>query len=90
MKFLLDDIPYNLHAMVEIVGEEKFLEIARLYGGSNLYIPVYNKVIMKERNREIAKEFNGKNLDILRLRYGMSTQQIKRLLSQEGIVEGGH
>lgn len=74
--------------MVEVVGEEKFLEITKLYGGSSLYIPVYSKVVMKERNREIVKEFNGKNLDTLRLRYGMSTQQIKRLLSQEGIVEG--
>ena len=84
MKFLLDDIPYSLHSMVEIVGEEKFLGIVKLYGGATLYIPVYSKIIMKERNREMVREFNGKNLDSLRKRYGMSTQQIKRLLEQEG------
>lgn len=85
MDILIDDIPDNLHAMVDAIGMENFLEVSKLYGGSNIYIPVHNKVVMGERNREIAREYNGRNIDNLRLRYGISTQQIKRLLRQEGI-----
>ncbi|WP_455539694.1 hypothetical protein [Terrisporobacter sp.] len=40
MKILIDDIPYDLRTMAEIVGFENFLEICRMYGGSLVYIPV--------------------------------------------------
>lgn len=82
----MDDIPDTLHAMIDVIGMEKFLEVSKLYGGSNVYIPVPSKVVMGNRNREIAREYNGKNIDNLRLRYGISTQHLKRLLRQEGII----
>lgn len=79
MDILIDDIPDNLHAMVDAIGMENFLEVSKFYGGSNIYIPVHNKVVMGERNSEIAREYNGRNIDNLRLRYGISTQQIKKI-----------
>ena len=72
MEVTKEDIPYDLHVMVDIVGMDNFLEISKMYGGSNVYIPVYKKVIMGERNRQIIREFNGKNLAGLRLKYGIS------------------
>ena len=62
MDIQMDDIPYSLHQMVEIIGMENFLKICKMYGGYTLYIPVYNKVIMGDRNRKIVREYNGKNL----------------------------
>ena len=50
----------NLALMYEIVGEEKFLEIIRMYGGNNLYIPTYKSVIRSSRNRDIVNRYNGK------------------------------
>ena len=85
MNILIDDIPDGLHAMVDIIGMDNFLEVSKLYGGTNVYIPVHRKVIKGVRNREIASEYNGRNLDKLRIRYGISTQHIKRLLEEEGI-----
>ena len=38
MKVEAYDVIENLSLMYEIVGEEKFLEIIRMYGGNNLYI----------------------------------------------------
>ena len=29
----IDDIPYSLHQMVEIIGMENFLKICKMYGG---------------------------------------------------------
>lgn len=84
MNILMEDIPYDLQAMVEIVGFEKFLEICKMYGGMSVYIPVYNKVIMASRNREIVESFNGKNAKDLVHKYNMSYQQIKNILRNEG------
>ena len=82
MNILMEDIPYGLCAMAEIVGMDKFIEICKLYGGSTVYIPVHSKVTLAERNRQLVKDYNGKNIDALRVKYGISNQQIKRILSE--------
>ena len=46
MDIQMDDIPYSLHQMVEIIGMKNFLKLCKMYGGYTLYIPVYNKVII--------------------------------------------
>lgn len=79
-----EDIPYNLHQMVEITGLDEFKKISKMYGGSSIYIPVYKKVIMGHRNRAIVKEYNGKNLDDLRKKYKISEKQIKNILKNKG------
>ena len=85
MDIQMDDIPYSLHQMVEIIGMKNFLKLCKMYGGYTLYIPVYNKVIMGDRNRNIVKEYNGKNLTTLRNKYGLSPEQIKYILKKEGV-----
>lgn len=86
MNVLMEDIPYNLHTMADIVGMEKFLQICKMYGGSCVYIPVYSKMIMGDRNRRIIEEYNGKNLDRLRVRYDLSKEQVKYVLRKEGVI----
>lgn len=87
MDIKTEDIPYNLHQMVEIVGIEKFKLICKMYGGDTIYIPVYNKIVMGERNRRIVREYNGKNVDVLRVRYNISKEQIKHILRKEGVIK---
>lgn len=87
MNIKIEDIPENLHQMVEIVGIEKFVLICKMYGGVTLYIPVYNKVIMGDRNRKIVRDYNGKNLDRLRVRYNISQEQLKAILRREGVIK---
>ena len=67
--------------MYEIVGEEKFLEIIRMYGGSNLYIPTYKSVVRSSRNREIAKRYNGINASQLAREYGITVNQIRNIVN---------
>ena len=45
MRVKIDDVIDSLALMYDIVGEEKFLEIVKMYGGSNVYIPTYKSVI---------------------------------------------
>lgn len=80
MYIKMEDIPYNLHTMVEIIGIDKFIELLKIYGGSVIYIPVYKRIILPERNRKIIKEYNGKNVDLLRQKYNLSNAQIKNVI----------
>lgn len=86
MDILMEDLPYELHAMVEIIGIKQFEEISKLYGGTTVYIPVHRKVILGERNREIARQYNGKNIAYLRKKYSLADQQIKRILLDQGVL----
>ena len=81
MKVEAYDVIENLSLMYESVGEEKFLEIIRMYGGNNLYIPTYKSVVRSSRNREIAKRYNGINASQLAREYGITVNQIRNIVN---------
>ncbi len=80
MLIKLDDIPVSFQAMVEVIGIEKFLEISKLYGGMNMYIPIYSSLIRKARNREIIDKYNGVNVNELAIKYGISVVSVRRII----------
>lgn len=80
MLIKLDDIPVSFHAMVEVIGIEKFLEISKLYGGINIYIPIYSSLIREARNRAIIEKYNGVNVNELAIKYGISVVSIRRII----------
>ena len=71
---------------MNVVGIENFLQICKMYGGSSIYIPVYSKMIMGDRNRRMVRDYNGKNIDRLRVRYDLSKEQVKYVLRKEGAI----
>ena len=82
MKVEAYDVIENLSLMYEIVGEEKFLEIIRMYGGNNLYIPTYKSVIRSSRNRDIVNRYNGFNGTQLAREYGISVNQVRNIINK--------
>lgn len=82
MKVEAYDVIENLSLMYEIVGEEKFLEIIRMYGGNNLYIPTYKSVIRSSRNRDIVNRYNGFNGTQLARAYGISVNQVRNIINK--------
>ena len=80
MKVNKDDISQVLHRLYEIVGEEKFLEICKSYGGVSIYISVHGMVMMAGKNRDICRRFDGRNFKVLAVEYGISEQQVRRIL----------
>ena len=72
--------------MVDIIGVEKFEEISKFYGGTSVYILIHRKVILRRRNIEIVKSYNGKNINHLRIKYGITSQQIKKVLSDNDVL----
>lgn len=86
MKFKKEDVNASLEMLLEIVGEDKYLEITKMYGGMNLYIPTYKSALRSARNREIAKRYNGVNVNRLASEYKMSVNHIKRILKNQGAI----
>ena len=43
MDLLNEHIPYYLHSMFDMIGEENFLKICKMYRESSIYIIVQNK-----------------------------------------------
>lgn len=80
MLIKLNDIPDNFHAMIEVIGIEKFLEISKLYGGINMYIPIYSSLIRQARNRDIIGKYNGVNVNELAIKYGISVVSVRRIV----------
>lgn len=86
MKLEKEDVSASLELLLQIVGEENYLEIARMYGGMSIYIPTYTSALRSARNREIAKRYNGVNTERLASEYRMSVNHIKRILKREGVI----
>ncbi|RDY27065.1 transcriptional regulator [Romboutsia weinsteinii] len=83
MRINIEDIPENLHSIIDVVGEDKFIEIVKLHGGDNLYIPTYKKLFKASRNQEIISKFNGANASQLGRQYNLSANQIRRIVNME-------
>lgn len=73
------DLPENLHAFYEIVGERGFVEVCKLYGGEVLYLPSYRSVMRASRNRDICKRFNGFNSSQLANEYGITANHVRKI-----------
>ncbi|MBS5787814.1 MAG: transcriptional regulator [Clostridioides difficile] len=80
MLIKLNDVPENFHALVEVIGIEKFLGISKFYGGMNMYIPIYSSLIREARNREIIEKYNGVNTNELAIKYGISAISVRRII----------
>ena len=76
MKLKREDVTYGLEMLVDIVGEERYLEITKMYGGMSLYIPTYKSALRCARNREIARRYDGVNASRLASEYRMSVNNI--------------
>jgi Mor family transcriptional regulator len=71
-----------LKELIEIVGEEKFMEISRVYGGRQIYIPILKKEDKNIRNKEIFEKYtNGSKLNELSKEYNLTTTYIKSIIN---------
>lgn len=52
--------------MVDIIVMDKLIKLSKVYGGVSIYIPMHKTLRIRERNRKIAKEFNGVNGESLK------------------------
>lgn len=83
----LDMIPESYKQIAKAVGIREFIKLARVAGGTSLYIPKADKLLIPIRDKCIKKEFNGYNQKELAIKYNLSERWIIDICSR-GNLEG--
>lgn len=76
-----EDIPRNLHQLVEIVGIEKTVDIIQAFGGSRIWISALDSVERLQRYRKIREEYNGTNQAEMAKKYGIPERTFRYIIS---------
>lgn len=74
--------PYCIDA-AKLIGLRAFMELCARYGGTSFYVPKFDSVIAKARDRLIIKEFTGENYKELALRYNLSEVWIRNIINKD-------
>jgi len=64
------------------MADDLALEIRREVGGAEIYIPCPNR---EQRNREIVREYNGRNVAELAKKHGLSERHIHRVVAKASL-----
>lgn len=72
----------NENQIRDLVGEDNFILLMKMYGGGNLYIPKIESYLKEQRNEKI-RELKNSGLTNRQLadRFGFSIQHIRNILS---------
>lgn len=81
-KITIKDITVNSQELVQLIGIENFKKLVKYMGGSSIYIPKEQTLILSLRNKNIKKEFNG-DIKILSRKYKISQSQIRNILKEK-------
>ena len=70
------------HVIEETIGREAFVLLARAFGGSSLKVPGGHKLLLKDRNIKIVKDFlRGIKLCDLATKYQLTDRQISTIVN---------
>lgn len=69
--------------IAECIGIEAYRKLVQGFGGSNIYIQKADTILKSERNNEIRRLFNGKNYKSLAVRFGLSENYIRLIVTHK-------
>jgi Mor family transcriptional regulator len=78
----IEDIPENYQDMAEAVGVINFLQLLKIAGGTTIYLPLPINVIKEARDRAIVREYTGKNLKELAVKFNLSETWIRQIVAK--------
>jgi Mor family transcriptional regulator len=78
----IEDIPESYQDMAETVGVKNFLQLLKIVGGATIYLPLPISVIKEARDRAIIREYTGKNLKELAVKFNLSETWIRKIVAK--------
>ena len=75
------DIPEEYLDIYDALGEDAFLKLVRLCGGTSLYLPKLDSLEREGRDRQIRALFNGGNYRALAAQFRLSERQVRKIIS---------
>lgn len=85
----IEDIPEQYRDAASIAGIETYVRLADYAQGDELYFPKVDTLLIPARNRRICREYNGYNRKELSEKYGITTQQVSRILKSDRSIQHG-
>ena len=67
-------------ALVEIIGEESAMKLAKSVGGGTIYVPKHDTITRQQRNEEIKRDYrSGMTYWQLHCKYNLTERQIRKI-----------
>lgn len=79
-KIEIEDLQEQYQDIAEIIGMDNLLALCERMGGSNVYIPMKDKLVKNITYKKVIEEFDGSNIKILARKYGISESTVYRLV----------
>ena len=79
----LEDLQEQHRNYAEIIGIDKLLELAKMYGGTQIYIPKPEELLKNRKSKAISEEFDGTNIKQLAKKYQVSESTVYRLVRDQ-------
>lgn len=76
-----DDLPEVYSSLVDAIGIDNVIKLAKLLGGQYVYFQKLETVERPLRDRKIKNEFNGYNFSDLAKKYNLSEISIRNICS---------
>lgn len=80
-KISIEDLSEDLRQVAEVIGLDLVARLVARVGGERVYIPSPGRLGVKARNRAIRNEFTGDNHKELAVKYGLTVQWIRKIVS---------
>lgn len=84
----IEMIPEQYQDVANRIGVGNLIKLSEVMGGHNVYIPKKDFFTRTLRDTLIKKEFNGYNYKHLATKYNLSEITIRRVVSDNGQMEG--
>ena len=76
----LTDLKEQHRQYAEIIGVENLISLAKVYGGTNIYIPQMSELLKNQKYSLIIKDYTGGNIKELARKYNVSERTVYRLV----------
>lgn len=85
----LEDLPFKEKAIAEIIGLANYIEFARIYGGTRIYVNKLEESLKDARDKKISDEYTKYNVNFLAKKYNLTENRIRQIAgdrSMEGQI----
>ena len=69
--------------LAECIGIDAYRNLVQVYAGQSVYVAKVETILIDKRNTAIRREYNGRNVRALAIKYNLSESTIRLLVSSE-------
>ncbi|MEG2344173.1 MAG: Mor transcription activator family protein [Acidaminococcaceae bacterium] len=84
----LQELSPSLTQVAKILGMEKFINLSYSFSGIVFYIPKFDTLASRARDRLIVKEFNGGNYSELARKYDLTEIWVRQIVNRDRAIKG--